>query len=163
MNDEQTLVKRVAASIAFASMLFFQGCDFTQRRDPKDVPGQHNSSVWKVETNGTVNFAAYVSSSELPAGTKIKLKLIKEGDVASLRVIEWTSNGGKTLQEWSNEQIANGQIEDWTVPRPMRLGIEVGGGNYWRQATGSDTKGDLDELRFEGAWVVEVKIVPKEF
>jgi hypothetical protein len=162
IREKKSMAARLLTILALLFVFSFQGCDLTHRRDPKDVPGQHNSSRWKVETNGTANYAAYVTPNELPSGTKIKFQVVKEGAPASLRLVEWSSSGETLLREWNNQQVADGQVEEIILPRPMRLGIDVGGVNFWRQATGSDARGDLDEVRFEGGWVLKVKLIPKE-
>jgi len=147
---------------AFLCLGLVIGCDFTKRRESKDVKIQGTSKEWTVETGGAVNYAAFVSRTRIPAETKLGIQIEKIGTEGDLTLSLWDGQTRKTVRTWHQDTLTETQVLDLELPESSRYALEIGGQNFWKEPIAVSNEGDgTSLLSFDSGWRIRVKLVRK--
>jgi len=132
---------------------------------PPAVTGNDPNPRWTAENAGTENFSAYVTKTEVPAGAEVRIRVVKVGGLANVKLEQWIGTNVTTqlIREWKSEAMAADQVLSHTLTKPARVAIEVGGQNYTRMTAGIKENGEFDTMSFQNQWVLDVKIIKPPF
>lgn len=131
---------------------------------PIQVPApSRGTSKWELDE--TDNSWMYVTKSTLPAGAEIRILVKGKGDGTSINLNEYVgaiNNTANVIRDWNSRDLAEGQVLTYKLSKPMRIGIDVKGGNYWEKAISISETGEITTMQFGGGWNFDVKIVNQQ-
>lgn len=111
------------------------------------------------------NSGFYVTTKEMPPGATVKIKIIKKGNAASITVCNYIGLNiiSTTLKQWNSNALGEGQVLSYKLEKPTKVGVYVGGINFWLKPSGIVQNEGFHRMNFEGGWELDTKIEGESF
>lgn len=117
---------------------------------------------WRLYDKHKTSF--YYTNSEMPKGSTVKIKVVSVGSKSdAVKVSQFIGLGTvkEHKKQWAN--LANGQVLSYTLPYTMKIDIEVGGLNFARKPISIVNRNGFHEMKFQGGWILQAKIIGESF
>lgn len=106
-----------------------------------------------------------MTTSDMPTGSSVRIKVIKKGSNASITVSHFfgTNIIASTLKQWHYGELSDGRVLSFNLSKPTRVAISIGGVNFFQKPTEIVSQDGFHRMKFDGGWEIDAKVQGEAF